>query len=233
MKKNGKMVTCPVCGQVKSVNETVPGELVRQPIADAIRKKYPDWTSDNIICITDLNRFRDEYIQDIIEHEKGDLSTLEQQVLTSLKKNQILSRNINKEFRQKLTFRERLSDKIADFAGSWTFIIGFIVILLAWITMNSIVLLKRPFDPYPFILLNLVLSSLAAFQAPVILMSQNRQESRDRLQSENDYKINLKAEFEIRNLHEKLDHLLKYQWQRLLEIQRIQTEMMQEIIQKK
>jgi uncharacterized membrane protein len=99
--------------------------------------------------------------------------------------------------------------------------------------MNSVVMLMKPFDPYPFIFLNLILSCLAAMQAPVILMSQNRQEARDRLQAEHDYRINLKAELEIRHLHEKIDHLLMNQWQRLMEIQQIQMELMEELARKK
>src|SRR5690606_1596748 len=111
----------------------------------------------------------------------------------------------------------------------WKFIITFGAILSSWIALNIVGLLARPFDPYPFILLNLVLSCLAALQAPVIMMSQNRQEARDRIRSKNDYKVNLKAELEIRHLHEKLDHLLIHQWQRLMEIQQIQVELMNEI----
>jgi uncharacterized membrane protein len=143
-----------------------------------------------------------------------------------------LSKNINTEFEQKLTFGERLADRIADFGGSWNFIVIFGGVLLLWVAVNSMIIISRPFDPYPFILLNLVLSCLAAIQAPVILMSQNRQESRDRLRSEHDYLINLKAELEIRHLHEKIDHLLMNHWQRLLEIQEIQMELMEELAQK-
>jgi len=143
-----------------------------------------------------------------------------------------LSKNINAEFEQNLTFGERLADKIADFGGSWNFIVIFGGVLLLWVAVNSMILIWRPFDPYPFILFNLVLSCLAAFQAPAILMSQNRQESRDRLRSEHDYLINLKAELEIRHLHEKIDHLLMNQWQRLFEIQQIQMELMEELAHK-
>ena len=143
-----------------------------------------------------------------------------------------MSKNINAEFEQNLTFGERLADKIADFGGSWNFIVIFGGVLLLWVAVNSMILIWRPFDPYPFILFNLVLSCLAAFQAPAILMSQNRQESRDRLRSEHDYLINLKAELEIRHLHEKIDHLLMNQWQRLFEIQQIQMELMEELAHK-
>ncbi|HSA81745.1 MAG TPA: DUF1003 domain-containing protein, partial [Geminicoccaceae bacterium] len=120
-------------------------------------------------------------------------------------------------------------DAIAAFGGSWTFILLFGAVILVWVLINAVALLARPFDPYPFILLNLVLSCLAAVQAPIIMMSQNRQEARDRLRSENDYRVNLKAELEIRHLHEKLDHLLQHQWERLMEIQQIQIELMNEI----
>lgn len=155
--------------------------------------------------------------------------TLEQQVVKSLKEQELLSSNINAEFDRKLTFGGRLADRVADYGGSWRFIGIFMGVLLVWIVINSIVLIQKPFDPYPFILLNLVLSCIAAIQAPIILMSQNRQEAKDRLRSEYDYRINLKAELEIRHLHEKIDHLLMNQWHRLLEIQEIQTELMEEL----
>ena len=131
--------------------------------------------------------------------------------------------------RQKLTFGQRLSDRIASFGGSWRFIILFGAVLFGWIILNAIFLLNRGFDPYPFILLNLILSCLAAIQAPIIMMSQNRAEARDRLRAENDYEINLKAELEIRHLHEKIDHLLRRQYNRLFEIQQIQIELLEEL----
>src|SRR5207253_1421499 len=125
--------------------------------------------------------------------------------------------------------KKRLSDHIASFGGSWRFISLFGAVLFGWIILNAILLLNRGFDPYPFILLNLILSCLAAIQAPIIMMSQNRAEARDRLRAENDYKVNLKAELEIRHLHEKIDHLLRRQYNRLFEIQQIQIELLQEI----
>jgi uncharacterized membrane protein len=136
---------------------------------------------------------------------------------------------VDVQFQKKLSFGERLADHIADFGGSWTFISLFGAFILIWIVINTILLIVRPFDPYPFILLNLMLSCLAAVQAPIIMMSQNRQEARDRLRSESDYRVNLKAELEIRHLHEKLDHLLQHQWERLIEIQQIQIELMNEL----
>jgi len=138
---------------------------------------------------------------------------------------------MNTEFDQPLTFGQRLADRVADFGGSWRFIIFFFVTLMVWVAINSTLIVLHPFDPYPFIFLNLMLSCIAAIQAPVIMMSQNRQEERDRLRAEYDYRVNLKAELEVRQMHEKkMDHLLLYQWQRLLEIQQIQTELMQEVL---
>jgi uncharacterized membrane protein len=225
-------VLCQICKKQKKRSETIPSELIREPIVETIRKTYPDWSSSGFICISDLNQFRANYVKNVLEKEKGEISTIEEQVIRSVKENELLSKNINTEFEQKLTFGERLADKIADFGGSWNFIVIFGGVLFLWVAVNSMIIIWRPFDPYPFILLNLVLSCLAAVQAPVILMSQNRQESRDRLRSEHDYLINLKAELEIRHLHEKIDHLLMNQWQRLLEIQEIQMELMEEIAQK-
>lgn len=131
----------------------------------------------------------------------------------------------------KLTLGQKMADLITKWAGSWHFILGFMAFLILWMALN-VYLALTAFDPYPFILLNLVLSCLAAIQAPIILMSQNRQEAKDRLRAEHDYQVNLKAELEIRYLHEKLDHLLMNQWQRLLEIQQIQTDIIQEMNRK-
>src|SRR5690606_12172949 len=123
----------------------------------------------------------------------------------------------------------RVADAVASFGGSWPFLGLFGAVLLAWIATN-VLLLSKPFDPYPFILLNLALSCLAAMQAPVIMMSQNRHSQQDRERSEHDYEINLKAEMELQLLHEKLDHLVGVEWQKLLEIQAVQTEMLQDLV---
>lgn len=234
MEKNEKkLIVCSICKKKKRSDELIPAGLIRQPIAQIIRKQYPDWSDTSAICLEDLNTFRAQYVRESLEDAKGDISSLEEQVMTSLKEQELLSKNVNQEFEQTLTMSDRLSDRMATFAGSWVFIGGFGVVLLVWIIINTAVLILRPFDPFPFILLNLILSCLAAIQAPVILMSQNRQEAKDRLRAEHDYQINLKAELEIRYLHEKIDHLLMNQWQRLLEIQQIQTDIIQEMNRKK
>lgn len=227
--KQQETVLCQICKKRRRLSEAIPAEFVREPVAEIIRKTHPDWSPSGFICISDLNSFRAKYVENIIEKDKGEVSALEKQVMSSLKDQGLLSQNVNIEFDRKLTLSERMADKLADYAGSWLFISIFFGLLVLWIAINSVVLIWKPFDPYPYILLNLVLSCLAAIQAPVILMSQNRQEAKDRLQAEHDYRINLKAELEIRHLHEKIDHVLTKQWQRLLEIQEMQMELMEEL----
>ena len=141
-----------------------------------------------------------------------------------------VSENIQDEIDEQLTVGQRIADHVATFGGSWTFIIVFFSFILLWILTNLWVVAHRPFDPYPFILLNLILSCLAAIQAPIIMMSQNRQEQKDRQRAEHDYKINLKAELEIKLLNEKMDHLLIHQNKRLLEIQEIQTDYLEDLL---
>ena len=129
-----------------------------------------------------------------------------------------------------LTFGQKAADKIAKVGGSWKFIICFFVFLAIWMCINTVLLKSQAFDPYPFILLNLFLSCLAAVQAPIIMMSQNRQEQKDRQRGEHDYKINLKSELEIRELHEKIDHLIIHYQQDLLEIQKTQIDLLENIL---
>jgi len=221
------ITVCRLCG--KSEPQMLPAVLIRPSIAEEIKKLYPDWKPEGYICHSDLNRFRSEYIQGLLQSEKGELSSLDQEVLESLKHHETLASNVDDEYEKNFSLGERFADRLADFGGSWTFIVIFGGVLLGWIVLNSAVLATRPFDPYPFIFLNLILSCLAAIQAPVIMMSQNRQEAKDRRRSEHDYQINLKAELEIRHLHEKLDHLLSRQWERLVAIQQVQLDVLSEI----
>jgi uncharacterized membrane protein len=223
--KNERQVLCQVCKKEKPAEEVVPAGMVLQPVYELIRKEHPDWSHDGFICLSDLNHYRAKYVEGVLEEEKGDLSTIEQEVLKSIQDEALLSRDLNQEFREQLSLGEKISDKVAEFGGSWKFIILFLAVLFLWITINSLVFLFKPIDPYPYILLNLMLSCIAALQAPVIMMSQNRQETKDRLRSKQDYQVNLKAELEIRSLHEKIDHLIFKQWHRLLEIQKIQLEL--------
>ncbi len=223
---------CQICHKATLPNAGTVGDLLRPSLLEFIQKRVSNFDPHGFICLDDLGRFRRDYVKEVLEDEIGELSVLDQEVVDSLQEREILSENIGKEFDQDLTFGERLSDKIASFGGSWTFIIVFFTVLMIWIVINGVLLATRAFDPYPFILMNLILSCLAALQAPVIMMSQNRSEARDRARGENDYKINLKAELEIRHLHEKIDHLLRRQYNRLFEIQQIQIELLEELTRK-
>lgn len=224
---------CQICHGATAPNAGTVGDLLRPSLLEFIQKRTPNFDPHGFICLDDLGHFRRDYVKEVLKDEIGELSVLDQEVIDSLQQHEILSENIGKEFEQDQTFGERLSDRIAFFGGSWRFIIFFGVVLFVWIVINTAVLATRAFDPYPFILMNLILSCLAALQAPVIMMSQNRSEARDRARAENDYKVNLKAELEIRHLHEKIDHLLRKQYNRLFEIQQIQIELLEELGQKR
>jgi uncharacterized membrane protein len=224
---------CQICQQRQPRQELIPADMVSPPVAQCIIADHPTWSADGFICHADLDHYRTQLVRAEMVQSKGELSALEEEVLNSVKEEELLAKNINAEYDSQLTFGEHVADNIATFGGSWKFIFTFLGILFVWLLLNSIQLIWRhPFDPFPFILLNLVLSCIAAIQAPVIMMSQNRQEEKDRMRAEHDYQVNLKAELEIRNLHAKMDELLTHQWQRLLEIQQVQLEMMEELAQK-
>ncbi len=219
-----QFAVCPICQQQRLPGDLIASDLVREPVRAEILQDHPEWNPQQPLCLRCLNRYRAAHVCRLLETEKGELTTLEQDVVNSLREQESLAENMNLQFDRQLTFGERLSDRMAQFGGSWTFILVFWLLLVSWIILNS--LLARAFDPYPYILLNLMLSCLAAIQAPIILMSQNRQEAKDRLRGEYDYRVDLKAELEIRLLHAKLDQLLMHQWQRLLEIQQLQLDLM-------
>ena len=225
---------CAVCGVEKPRHAVVPLDMVRPGIVDLVRAAYPQAPAEGFICHDDLGQYRASYVGKMLAAERGELTRLEQDVIDSLARYDTLSMNVESAYSEKRTFGERLADGMATFGGSWTFILIFAAFIVVWLLANSIALATGTkgglaFDPFPYILLNLVLSCLAALQAPVIMMSQKRQEAKDRLRSENDYRINLKAELEIRHLHEKFDHLLTRQWDRLAEIQEIQLDLMQDL----
>ena len=228
--KNTPLVVCKVSGQKLKESQAVPIAVINPGIVKLIMRKYPkiELSHDDFISREELKNFRREYIERIFKTERGEMSKLDKEVVQSLVEHETLVKNINAQFDHKRTFGERVSDKVASFGGSWKFIGIFALFMFCWITINTILLLQKPFDPFPFILLNLILSTIAAIQAPVIMMSQNRKDARDRLRAEHDYKVNLKAELEIRHLHEKIDNLMRHQWQHLLEIQELQLDLMEE-----
>ncbi|TND07658.1 MAG: Uncharacterized protein FD123_2977 [Bacteroidetes bacterium] len=210
--------------------ERVSGHSIRMPLLELIRKNFPDFDHDKCISLTELNYYREKYISDFLLSEIRELTELEKNVVSSLKDQETISSRLEGEDRVPLTTGQRIADKVAMFGGSWKFIISFGVFLLAWICLNVFWFSNAGFDPFPFILLNLILSCIAALQAPVIMMSQNRQEEKDRERAKKDFMINLKSELEIRMLHEKIDHLIMHQQQQLIEIQKQQVEMMHDIL---
>ncbi len=199
---------------------------------DLILKDHPNLLETDLISVNELNFYREKYISSFVSDNLDELGEMRDNVLQSLKEHSILSTKLELEEQSELTLGQRIADRVAEFGGSWTFILSFFGFLTIWIIANIFFLRSRTFDPYPFILLNLILSCIAALQAPVIMMSQNRQEQKDRERSKKDFMINMKAELEIRILHEKLDHLIMHQQQELIEIQKIQIDMMNEIIAK-
>lgn len=213
------------------VREKISAKTIRPSLLNIIRSDHPEFKEESYCSLTELNVYRQKYIQDFLLREVGELTELEDTVLNSLKNRESLVNKIE-DPEEKTTLGQRLADRVASFGGSWAFIIFFGFFLFVWMVINSIFLATRPFDPYPYILLNLILSTLAALQAPVIMMSQNRQEEKDRDRSRKDYMINLKSELEIRMLHEKIDHLIIHQQHELLEIQKVQIEMMNDILNK-
>ncbi len=229
MKHHSSHGRCSVCARQVPAADLEPLDLVRPGIVELIRADHPDVGPGDTICHEDLNRYRAAYVTKMLEEERGELSEIEEEVIRKLSDQEIVSENVNTEFDERATLGQRLADRVAAIGGSWGFVIGFFLVLIVWMALNSAILLGRAFDPYPFILLNLVLSCLAAIQAPIIMMSQNRQEAKDRLRAEHDFRVNLKAELEIRLLGERVDRLLNHQWQRLLELQEIQIELMEQL----
>lgn len=212
------------------ISEKVSAKTIRHSILDLIQKDNPQFTHESFLSQSELNKYREKAISDYLVKEVGELNELEKTVLTSVTNKSTLTDKIEGDEKQILTAGQLIADKVAAFGGSWTFIISFGVFIFIWISINIFWLLNKAFDPYPFILLNLILSCLASIQAPVIMMSQNRQEEKDRERSKKDYMINLKSEVEIRTLHEKIDHFIMDQQQELLELQKIQIEMMNDIL---
>ena len=220
--------TCAVCGKPFKPQNLRRYELVRPNLNKVIAATVPTWGPGDMICTTDLRAMRARHVEQMLEDERGELSQLDRDVIESLSKGELLTQELSATVEENSTFGARAADKVAAFGGSWGFILSFSAVLIIWMVLNITGLFFKAFDPYPFILLNLVLSSLAALQAPVIMMSQRRQETKDRLRAENDYRINLKAELEIRQLHEKIDHQMAHQWDKLAELQQIQIDLLED-----
>ncbi len=223
------MKSCISKTEIKK-GEDVKATYLREPLFNLIKSEYPEFSEDCYISLEELNRFRRLYMASLISQEKGEMEDLDQDVMSAIENNSILSENIEDDIEDKFTLGQKLADVIASFGGSWTFIVIFFTFILIWMSINIWMLATKPFDPYPFILLNLILSCLAAIQAPIIMMSQNRKEQKDRQRSEQDYKVNLKAELEIKLLGEKIDHMIVHQNKKLLEIQELQTDYLEDLM---
>ncbi|WP_262268678.1 MULTISPECIES: DUF1003 domain-containing protein [Microvirga] len=219
--------TCPITGKTYPLRDLILIDQLRPALAERIRQDHPELDDHGRISRAAVDRYRLLYVEELLRQERGELTKLDREVARSLAEGSMVSANVEESYDEKRTLGERLSDGLATFGGSWPFLIAFGFLLGAWILINAL-RGTEAFDPYPYILLNLLLSCLAAVQAPIIMMSQRRQEAKDRLRSLNDYQVNLKAELEIRHLHEKLDHLITRQWERLAEIQEMQIELLQE-----
>ena len=210
-------------------NEKISAKNIRQSLLHFINKTHPNFSKSCFLSIEEMNDYREKYISEFLNKKLGNLTEVEKQVIQSVSKNTMISTEVEEDEKE-ITFGQKLADKVAEFGGSWGFIIFFMTFLVAWILLNVFWLSNHGFDPFPFILLNLILSCIAAIQAPVIMMSQNRQEEKDRERAKKDYKINLKSELEIRELHEKIDHLIIHYQQDLLEIQKTQIDLLENIL---
>lgn len=200
-----------ISGKWFPVSEKTSGKLVRNGVLKEILKTNPEFTENCFLSASEFNHHRQQYIQNLVSKEIGTLTELEQTVLDNIQHNHILADEASDVKQEKLGRSERWADHLASFGGSWRFIISFLLFILFWIILNIYSLHRSSFDPYPFTFLNLILSCIAALQAPVIMMSQNRMEQKDRERAKNDYMVNLKSELEIRLLHEKIDHLIATQ----------------------
>jgi uncharacterized membrane protein len=220
--------TCPICSRDCPADNGIHVDLLHGELADALRLRG-QIPPGSTICQDCLEQLHGDYFAEALKQEVGELDDLEQEVVKSLGQNELIAGNVNTVYDEKATLGQRIADKVAAVGGSWAFIISFIVVLTVWMSVNAYIFNKHPFDPYPFILLNLCLSTLAAIQAPIIMMSQNRQSTKDRLTAEQDYQVNLKAELQIRHMHDMLGHLLSRQWERMLEIQKTQTMLLQHL----
>lgn len=224
-----KKQRCIVCHKMYADADSIQLKSLSKELQQLILAEHPEASDEAFICLDDLMDYRLQYIREMVQDDSKNMNTLNEKVINSIKEGTSLVTTSNETDAEKLTLGEKVADAIAKFGGSWGFIFSFLVVLVGWIIINSIALFTKPFDPYPFILLNLILSCLAAIQAPVIMMSQNRQEKRDRNQSDSDYQVNLKSEIEIRLLHEKMDHMLTQQWQHLVNIQTVQIDLLNEL----
>lgn len=224
-----KNQVCIICGKHFNASEGLFLRDLNDRLKQQIMSHSDFARNSSFICLKDLQHIRLENMQAIIEQDLAVDQKMNAELQKELSKDTYVIRNLNDTVNGHLTRGQKMADAVAKFGGSWSFIITFSVILIIWMTINIVHLFGVNFDPYPFILLNLFLSCVAAIQAPIIMMSQNRQADRDRFDAENDYHTNTKSEMEIRLLHKKMDQLNEVQWPHILDIEKMQLEVMSEI----
>ncbi len=227
-KATGKL-PCSLCQTHVDRRKLVSPQKMENQILELIKHERPEWDATRGVCRECVEQYRAKKFLGYLEAEYRKISDMEEALVTKVARRGRVSRLVDQEFEAQMTFGQRVADRVALFGGSWPFIFLFGAVLIGWMTVNSVVLATHPFDPYPYILLNLGLSALAALQAPVIMMSQNRQAQKDRMQAQQDYEINLMAEFEIRDLHDKLDALRYKQWHELWHMQQRQLELLEHL----
>lgn len=209
MAKNTSYFECPICDLRKEEVEGRTFGSIDEKVKKTILEEHPEMKDSDLLCNACVSQIHLEYLHESFDRGELKLSPADRKILRDIGKQGLLTPAIRKRGFQPTAFPDRLADRIAAFGGSWRFILIFVGLLIAWVSVNTFLLLTKPVDPFPFVLLNLALSCIAALQAPVIMMSQNRQEEKDRLRSQNDYLINLKAELEIRYISYQVDQLAK------------------------
>ncbi|MCA9669315.1 MAG: DUF1003 domain-containing protein [Myxococcales bacterium] len=220
---------CLICTLDFERDALTPFASLRTSLADFIAERHPDPAPETRgICRSCLDGERVDRLQQLLEDERGALTGVEREVAHKAALHQAIVDRVDDEDDER-SFGQRLADNVASVGGSWPFVIGFGLVLVTWIVINSLLLRGGAFDPYPYILLNLMLSCLAAVQAPIIMMSQNRSTERDRAAAAKDYKVNLKAEIEVAMLHDKMDHVIRWQFQRLAALEQGQLDIMAEL----
>jgi len=208
----------------------VSGASVQHALVAFIQARSGHWDENGMVGRDCLLAARSDHLLARLASERGRLTAIEEDVARTAARHLTLATDLEAEFQRTATFGDRAADSVARLGGSWSFVIAFTCVLVGWIAWNGH-RGEEAFDPFPFILLNLVLSSIAAFQAPIIMMAQNRVAERDRRQADQDFKTNLKSEIEVAAVHEKLDHLIHVQWEELIELQELQLELLQELRQ--
>lgn len=225
-------VLCFITKKLVPTSEATQGNSIRPSVYELIRLKFPDFSEKSYISEDELSKFKTEHIRNLLVHERGKLSDMEKAVAETVAKHDFMSKDFTKEEEHTHTLAEKISDKIAEFGGSWSFIISFLIFMAVWICFNAYWLTTKAFDPYPFILLNLILSCVASLQAPIIMMSQNRSEKKDRARNINNYMVGLKTEIDIRHLHEKTDRLLAIHIQNINEMHELQMETLEKVLKR-